>query len=125
MLVLNDYVFNLNKDGPITKYWICIFKGCPAKANTHAYNTLTKQTDEHCHPAGEDKTIREFRTKVKERAVKETTPIPRIYDEECEKVMLSLAAISILPSERELSKQHFRTSGNEFDYTFLSRQCNQ
>ena len=61
----------------------------------------------HCHPAEEEKTVREFRARVKERSIQETTPIPRIYDEECEKVILSLATISILPSEREMSNRMF------------------
>ena len=121
MLVLNDYVFKLNKEGANAKYWTCTFKGCSAKAHTNAQNTLTKQIDEHCHPVGEDKTVREFRAKVKDRAVKETTPIPRIYDEECEKMLLSLAAISILPSERELSKQLFKTSDDKLHSVLFPR----
>ena len=39
----------------------------------------------------------------------ETTPIPRIYDEECEKAMLSSATIAVLPSEREMSTNIFKS----------------
>ena len=86
---------------------ICTFNGCSAKAHTTVENTMVKQIGEHCHPAEEETIVREFRARVKERAVQETTPIPRIYDEECEKIILSLAAISILPSEREMSNRVF------------------
>ncbi|CAF4689044.1 unnamed protein product, partial [Rotaria socialis] len=43
------------------------------------------------------------REKIKQRAINETTPIPRIYDEECAKAMLSNTAIAILPSECEMN----------------------
>ncbi|CAF4708457.1 unnamed protein product, partial [Rotaria magnacalcarata] len=58
---------------------------------------------EHRHSAKSEMIdVREFRENVKQRAVHETTPIPRIYDEECAKAILSTAAIAILPSEREI-----------------------
>lgn len=104
MVELNKYLFKLNKEGKTNKYWICTFNGCLAKIHTDLKNDFIRQINEHCHPAEEDKAVREFRERVKQRAILETTPIPRIYDEECEKVLLSLAAISILPSEREMSK---------------------
>lgn len=107
MVELNKYLFKLNRVAKIKKYWICTFNGCPAKVHTDIHNDFIRQINEHCHPAGEEKSIREFREKVKARAVQETTPIPRIYDEECEKVTMSLATISLLPSEREISKQIF------------------
>ncbi len=48
--------------------------------------------------------MHEFREKVKRRVMNETTPVPRIYDEEYARMMLSIAAIAILPSEREMNK---------------------
>ncbi|CAF3215169.1 unnamed protein product [Rotaria socialis] len=47
--------------------------------------------------------VREFREEVKQRAINETTPIPRIYDKECAKAKLSDATTAILPSEREMN----------------------
>ncbi|CAF4000286.1 unnamed protein product [Rotaria sordida] len=47
--------------------------------------------------------VHELRGKVKQRAIDETTPIPRIYDEKCAKAMLSNAVIALLPSEREIN----------------------
>ncbi|CAF4486644.1 unnamed protein product, partial [Rotaria magnacalcarata] len=54
-------------------------------------------------PENEKIEVREVREKLKQRAINETTPIPRIYDEECAKAMLSTTAIAILPSEREMN----------------------
>ncbi|CAF4390703.1 unnamed protein product, partial [Rotaria sp. Silwood2] len=45
--------------------------------------------------------VRKFREKVKQLVICETTPIPRIYDEECAKAILSIAATVALPSKRE------------------------
>ncbi len=59
----------------------------------------------HNHPPQKEKTkAREFREKVKRSAINETTSIPRIYDEECEKALLSIAVIAVVPSETEMSK---------------------
>jgi hypothetical protein len=107
MIELNKYLFKLNRIAKIKKYWVCTFNGCLAKIHTDIHNEFIRQINGHCHPAEEEKAIREFREKVKSRAIQETTPIPRIYDEECEKAMMSLAVISLLPSEREISKQIF------------------
>jgi len=106
MLVLNNYIFKLNKTTASTKYWICTFDKCLVKVHTNTKDELIKIVGEHCH-LQESETIdtRAFREKVKQRVIDETTPIPRIYDEECAKTTLSTAAIAILPSEREISKQ--------------------
>ncbi|CAF1504207.1 unnamed protein product [Adineta ricciae] len=103
MIELNKYLFKSNKEGETSKYWICTFNDCSTKIHTNLNNDFIRQITEHCHPAEEDKTVREFCECVKQRAILETIPIPRIYDEECEKILLSLAAISILASEREMS----------------------
>ena len=105
MLVLDDYIFKLNRQSKTTKYWICTINGCLSKVRTTLDNQLIEFIDKHNHPSEKEKIeIRRFREKVKERAVNETTPIPQIYEEECAKMMLSFAAITILPSEREMSK---------------------
>ncbi|CAF1054091.1 unnamed protein product [Rotaria sordida] len=92
LLVANNYVFKLNKTTTTTKYWI------------YLNSQLIKTIGDHNHlPEKEKLEVREFREKVKQRAINETTPIPRIYDEECAKAMLSDAAIAVLPSEREMN----------------------
>ncbi|CAF4748134.1 unnamed protein product, partial [Rotaria socialis] len=106
LLVSDEYIFKLNKATTTSKYWICAHTACSAKIHTNTNNQLTKMTGEHSHvPEKETIVVREFREKIKQRAIEETTPIPRIYDEECAKAILSTAAIAVLPSEREISKQ--------------------
>ncbi|CAF1277492.1 unnamed protein product [Rotaria sp. Silwood1] len=65
---------------------------------------LVKIIGEHCHSTEQELIdVRELRAKVKQRAIDETTPIPRIYEEECAKAMLSNTVIALLPSEREIN----------------------
>lgn len=106
LLVSDKYLFKLNKSTTTTKYWICTLIECSAKIHTNINDHFIKMIGEHCHPAESERIdVREFRENVKQRAIHETTPIPRIYDEEYAKATLSTAAIAILPSEREISKQ--------------------
>ncbi|CAF2248028.1 unnamed protein product [Rotaria magnacalcarata] len=106
LLVSDEYIFKLNKATATSKYWICAHTACSAKIHTNTNNQLTKMTGEHSHvPEKETIVVREFREKIKQQAIEETTPIPHIYHEECAKAMLSTAAIAVLPSECEISKQ--------------------
>ncbi|CAM4887935.1 unnamed protein product [Rotaria socialis] len=115
LLVADDYTFKLNKTTTSTKYWICTINGCAAKVHTDLNNGLMKTVGNHSHlPEKEKLEVREVREKIKQRAINETTPIPRIYDEECAKAMLSNTAIAILPSEREMRKPLLVAD----DYTF-------
>ncbi|CAM4827788.1 unnamed protein product [Rotaria magnacalcarata] len=104
LLVADEYTFKLNKATTTTKYWICTINGCAAKVHTDLTNLLMKTAGNHSHlPEKEKIEVREVREKIKQRAINETTPIPRIYDEERAKAMLSTTAIAILPSEREMN----------------------
>lgn len=104
MIVIDDYIFKFNRQSKSTKHWICIFNGCSAKVHTTLENQLIDLVDIHNHPPEKEEIeIRKFREKIKERAVTETTPVPQIYEEECVRIMLSFAAIAIVPSEREIS----------------------
>ncbi|CAF4325723.1 unnamed protein product, partial [Rotaria magnacalcarata] len=103
LLLIDEYVFKLNKNTTTTKYWIYTLNECSAKVHTDLNSQFIKIVDDHNHfPEKEQLEVREFREKVKQRAIHETTPIPRIYDEECAKAMLSNATIAALPSEREM-----------------------
>lgn len=105
LLVANKHIFKLNKSTENKKYWICTIKGCIAKIHTGNNDEFIKAIDDHNHLAEKENIeIRIFREKIKQRAIEETTPIPRIYDEECAKALLSSEIIAILPSEREMSK---------------------
>ncbi|CAM4843789.1 unnamed protein product [Rotaria magnacalcarata] len=104
LLVSDKYLFKLNKSTTTTKYWICTLTECSAKIHSNTNDHFIKMIGEHRHSAKSEMIdVREFRENVKQRAIHETTPIPRIYDEECAKAILSTAAIAILPSEREIN----------------------
>ncbi|CAF2061252.1 unnamed protein product [Rotaria magnacalcarata] len=63
-----------------------------------------KINDDHNHPSEKETIeVRDFRENIKQRAINETTPIPRIYDEECAKAKLSDTTTVILPSGREMN----------------------
>jgi hypothetical protein len=69
--------------------------------------------------------LKNFRTKVKERVMKETTPIIKIYEEEVISSQMPPQTLAIIPLARELRKKdnlltqqcmhykfHFRTRFN-------------
>lgn len=104
MLIIDDYLFKFNRASKSAKYWVCTSSGCSSKVHTTLDNQLIELMGEHNHPAEKEKIeVRKFREKVKERVVKETKPIPQIYEEECASLLLSFAAITLLPSEREMN----------------------
>ncbi|CAF4351816.1 unnamed protein product, partial [Rotaria magnacalcarata] len=81
LLLADEYVFKLNKNTTTTKYWICTLNGCSAKVHTDLNSQFIKIVGDHNHfPEKEQLEVREFREKVKQRAIHETTPIPRYYD---------------------------------------------
>ncbi|CAF1562174.1 unnamed protein product [Rotaria magnacalcarata] len=87
LLVMDDYVFRLNKTTNTTKYYRCENRDCTATAHTDLNNVLLKVDADPSH----------------ERATKENTPIPKIYEEESAKMILKFSTIAILPSQREMS----------------------
>lgn len=104
MIVIDEYIFKFNRESKTTKHWICVFNGCPSKIHTTTDNQFIDLLDNYNHPSEKEKIeIRRFREKIKDRAIAETTPVPQIYEEECVKMMLSFAAIAIVPSEREIN----------------------
>ncbi|CAM4837861.1 unnamed protein product [Rotaria magnacalcarata] len=81
LLLADEYVFKLNKNTTTTKYWICALNGCSAKVHTDLNSQFIKIFGDHNHfPEKEQLEVRKFQEKVKQRAIHETTPIPRIYD---------------------------------------------
>ncbi|CAF3832306.1 unnamed protein product, partial [Rotaria sp. Silwood1] len=104
LLVLDNCIFKLNKTTITTKYWTCTCIECSMKVHTNVNDQLVKIIGEHCHPTEQELIhVREFRAKVKQRAIDETTPIPRIYDEDRARGMLSNVVIALLPSKREIN----------------------
>ncbi|CAF2727901.1 unnamed protein product [Rotaria sp. Silwood2] len=104
MLVIENFIFKLNKATSSTKYYRCNDPCCSVVVHTDLEDNLLKIKDDHCHPPEpEEVQIRTFRQAVKTRAINETTPIPQIYDEEALRIDLSQLSIAALPSQREMS----------------------
>ncbi|CAF3128721.1 unnamed protein product, partial [Rotaria sp. Silwood2] len=78
LLVLDKYIFKLNKTTKTVKYWICTLIKCSAKVHTNLYDELIKIIGEHCHrPEKETIDVREFRARAKQA---KTTAIQRRID---------------------------------------------
>ncbi|CAF2855277.1 unnamed protein product [Rotaria sp. Silwood2] len=104
MLVIDDYVFKLNKTTTTTKYYRCEHRECDVTVHTDINDVPLKTKGDHCHVIEPEKNIiRIFKQVVKERVINESTPIPKIYEEESAKMILTPATIAILPSQREMS----------------------
>ena len=70
LLLADEYVFKLNKNTTTTKYWICTLNGCSAKVHTDLNSQFIKIVGDHNHfPEKEQLEVREFREKVKQRAI--------------------------------------------------------
>ena len=83
LLLANEYVFKLNKTTPTTKYWKYTFNDCSSKLHTNLDDKLLETIDDLSHlPEKENIEVLEFRKRVKQRAINDTTPIPRIYNED-------------------------------------------
>jgi hypothetical protein len=104
MLILNSYIYKLNKNTTKVKYYRCDDRSCSVTLHTDKNDVLIKINGDHCHlPEPEKAEIRTFRQILKERAINEATPISKIYDEESAKAGLTTSSIAVLPSEREIS----------------------
>ena len=65
------------------KYWFCQTSGCGAYVHTTIQDVGLKIIGEHNHlPHPESIGLETFPTKVKQRVMKETTPIIKIHEEE-------------------------------------------
>ena len=87
------------------------------KIHTDLNDKLFKTIDDHSYPP--EKENIEVREKAKQRAINEKTPIPRIYDEECEKAKLTNATIAIIPSERENAYETCSIDVLDINFYFL------
>jgi hypothetical protein len=106
LLVLNGIVYKKNKETKTKKYWVCQTNGCSGYVHTNLQNVVLKVTGNHNHlPHPENMELKNFRTKVKERVMKETTPIIKIYEEEVISSELPPQTLAIMPLARELRKK--------------------
>lgn len=105
LLVLNGIVFKKNKETKTKKYWVCQTVGCGVHVHTSIQDAVLKITGQHNHlPHPENMALKDFRTKLKERVMKETTPISKIFEEEVVASEMSPQTLAIMPLARELRK---------------------
>ncbi|CAF1222016.1 unnamed protein product [Rotaria sp. Silwood1] len=108
LLVLNNIFYKKKtKKRKQRKYWVCQTKGCSVYVHTSLKDVVLKVTRDHNHlPHSENIQLKQFRTKVKERAMKETTPIIKIYEEEVISSQMPPETLAIMPLARELRKNN-------------------
>ena len=103
LLLLEGFLFKVNKETKDKTYWTCRNASCRATVHTDGSNTLLRANGEHDHlPQPEEIQIQALREKMKNRALNETVPIARIYEEEVLKADLSTRALASLPLAREM-----------------------
>lgn len=97
-LVLDRFIFKLNKRTETKIYWKCTEMSCAAHIHTDTNNNLLKTNGEHNHlPESEDFMVKRFRAVLKERVANETIPIQKIYDEEIVKANFSSDTLASVP----------------------------
>ena len=106
LLVLNDYLYKCNKKTTYKKYWICINSSCKNYVHTDLSNVyISGGKIEHDHEPNPDAIrARQVRQNIKERALKEITPIAVIYEEELAKASTNPTTVAILPTSQEICK---------------------
>ncbi|CAF2043457.1 unnamed protein product [Rotaria magnacalcarata] len=78
LLIVNEYIFKLNKTTTTTKYWKCVVNSCSAKIHTDVNGHLVKINDEHRHPSEkETNEVREFREKPSQTSVEKNDVFKR------------------------------------------------
>lgn len=107
LLVLNNFVYKKNKETKTKKYWVCQVNGCSVYVHTDLQDAIIKAGSEHKHlPNPENMQLKDFRTKVKDRVMKETTAIAKIYEEEVILSQMPPPTLAMMPLAHELRKNH-------------------
>jgi hypothetical protein len=103
VLLCSGFIFHLNKKHEHVKYWRCEVRSCGVSIQTdenNMYKATKGQHDIHL-PDPERIELLGFKQKVKDRVVKETTPIARIYDQELATANLSSVALALAPLAKD------------------------
>ncbi|CAF0973217.1 unnamed protein product [Rotaria sordida] len=104
LLVMDNFVFKLNKTTNTKKYYRCENPQCTMTLHTDINDILIGTNGDHSHPPEPEQIeVRKLKHVIKERAKNETTPVPKIYDEETARFCLTSLAIAIVPSQREIN----------------------
>ncbi|CAF4820187.1 unnamed protein product, partial [Rotaria sp. Silwood2] len=108
LLVMDNFVFKLNKTTNTNKYYQCENPQCTMTLRTDINDVLIGTKDDHNHPPEPEQIeVRKLKHVIKEREKNETTPIPKIYDEETARFYLTSLAMAIVPSQGEISTRIF------------------
>ncbi|CAF3034371.1 unnamed protein product, partial [Rotaria sp. Silwood2] len=103
LLMQDGFMYKLNKQTSSKMYWICKIKNCKAHVHTDLNNNFLKSSGEHNHLLEpEDFQVKQFRNIVKDRVIKETAPISKIYEEEVSKAAFSTELLASVPLARDI-----------------------
>ncbi|CAF1475020.1 unnamed protein product [Rotaria sordida] len=109
LLVMDNFVFKLNKTTNTKKYYRCENSQRTMTLHTDINDVLIGTKGDHSHPPEPEQIeVRKLKHVIKERAKNETTPVPKIYDEETARFCLTLLAIAIVPSQREINSSFYK-----------------
>lgn len=107
LLVKDNFVYKMNKRTSSKIYWICKTKNCAASIHTDIDKNLLKLNEKHNHLLEpEHLQVHKFRNILKERAINETAPIQKIFDEELSKAQFSPDVLSNVPLVHRISETH-------------------
>lgn len=114
ILICEGYTYQLNKIRPKAKYWRCKDRTCSSYIHTDQNNQYIGQSGDHgSHlPTPEGIEVSLFKEKVRERVIKETSAIGKIYDSELASAVLSEAALAMVPLAGD---------AGEYSHNFISR----
>ena len=105
LLVLNGIVFKKDKETKTKWYWVCQAVGCGVYVHTSMQYAVLKITGNHNHlPHPENMALKDFRTKLKQRVMTETTPIIKLYEKEVISSEMPPQTVAIMQLARELRK---------------------
>lgn len=127
LLVMNGYIYQLNKSTAKVTYWICEEKMCWAGVHLDVNDQFLKYAaSSHTHlPIPEREEIRLMMSKVKERVTNETTAIGQIYNEELAHTSVSRSTLANAPSARVASMYRLCVSHHTVGYSFLDSGLNR
>jgi len=106
LLIMNENAYRCNKKTAKKKYWRCVVSGCTMSVHTNENDIyVCGGKDSHDHESNSDMINRtRLRQRMKERVLKELTPINMIYEEEIAKSSLSDTTLSTFPTQQEICK---------------------
>ncbi|CAF1372389.1 unnamed protein product [Adineta ricciae] len=100
VVLFDRYIYTLNQNRGKVKYWRCQGRTCSAFVHTDGNDNYKAHSSTHkSHlPSPERIELLDFKRKVKERVIKETTAIARIHDQELAAARLSQTLLMLAPS---------------------------